>query len=80
MKTTLTIADDLAAQLDRVCAARKARLEDVVNEALRIGLKLVADREQTPFHTESVSLGRNLLGNIDDISEALAVAEGEDFR
>jgi hypothetical protein len=82
MRTTLTIADDVAAQLDRVRSQRKARLKDVVNEALREGLKHLAVRKPSPspFQTNSVSLGRCLIGGIDDVAEALAVAEGDDFR
>ena len=82
MRTTLTIADDVAAQLDRVRNARKARLKDVINEALREGLKHLSAKEPlpAPFQTESVSLGRCLVGSIDDVADALAVAEGEDFR
>jgi len=35
---------------------------------------------QAPFHTATASLGRCLLGGLDDIAEALALAEGETFR
>lgn len=82
MRTTLTIADDVAAQLERVRNMRKARLKDVINEALREGLKHLSAAEPlpTPFQTESVSLGRCLVGSIDDVADAIAVAEGEDFR
>jgi hypothetical protein len=82
MRTTLTIADDVAAQLDRVRSQRKARLKDVVNEALREGLKHLSARKQSrvPFRTSSVALGRCLVGSIDDVAEVLAVAEGDDFR
>jgi hypothetical protein len=82
MRTTLTIADDVAAQLDRIRSVRKARLKDIINEALREGLNRMSAPEQSPvpFSTEAVSLGRCLIGGIDDVSEALAVAEGEDFR
>ena len=82
MRTTLTIADDVAAQLDRVRSQRKARLKDVVNEALREGLKHLAARKPShvPFQTNSVSLGQCLVGSIDDVAEVLAVVEGEDFR
>ncbi len=82
MRTTLTIADDVAAQLDRVRNARKARLKDVINEALREGLKHLSAKEPlpAPFQTESVSLGRCLVDSIDDVADTLAAAEGEDFR
>jgi hypothetical protein len=81
VRTTLTIADDVAAQLDRVRNARKARLKDVINEALREGLKRMSAPKPSHvrFRTDSVSLGRCLIGSIDDVAEALAVAEGEDF-
>ena len=39
MKTTLTFDDDVAAALERVRRTRNASLKDVVNDALRRGLK-----------------------------------------
>jgi hypothetical protein len=32
-----------------------------------------------PYQTRTVSLGRCLVGDLDDIAEVLAVAEGENF-
>ena len=82
MRTTLTLDDDVAALLERVRAERRAGLKDVVNDALRLGLRgLVAPpRRRAAYRTEGVSLGRCLVGELDDVSEALAVAEGEAFR
>jgi hypothetical protein len=81
MRTTLTLDDDVAALLQRVREARKASLKDIVNEALRQGLQqLDAPPPRRPYRTPAVSLGRCLMGTIDDVSEALAVAEGEAFR
>lgn len=82
MRTTLSIDDDVAAVLRRVRQTRKASLKAVVNEALRRGLQELTSppRRRRPYRTPSVSLGRRLLGNIDDVSEALAAAEGESFR
>jgi ribbon-helix-helix CopG family protein len=82
MRTTLTLDDDVAARLRRVRATRKASLKDVVNEALRQGLELMESppARRQPYRTPSVSLGRCLLGGIDDVSEALALAEGGAFR
>jgi hypothetical protein len=37
-------------------------------------------RERTGCRTEAVSLGRCLIGDLDNVTEALAVAEGEAFR
>jgi hypothetical protein len=38
MRTTLTLDDDVAVQLERLRRARDANLKDLVNEALRLGL------------------------------------------
>ena len=82
MRTTLTIEDDVAALLRRLQDRRKASLKTVVNEALREGLKQIQapSRPQRRHRTSVVSLGTCLLGNLDDVTEALAVAEGENFR
>jgi hypothetical protein len=82
MRTTLTLDPDVAAVLEQVRDARDATLKDVVNEGLRRGLKQMTERaqERTDCHTEAVSLGRCLIGDLDNVAEALAVAEGEAFR
>jgi hypothetical protein len=81
MRTTLTLDDDVAAMLRRVCESRAATLRDVVNEALRLGLAQMESRPpQRRFRTASVDLGGCLVGNVDDVSEVLAIAEGEDFK
>ena len=82
MRTTLTLDDDVAARIERLRKTRNVSLKDLVNEALREGLKHLAapQVERAPFRTEAVDLGRCLLGNVDNVAEALAVAEGESFR
>ena len=82
MRTTLTLDPDVAALLERVRQARDATLKDVVNEGLRRGLKQMSDPapEVARCRTEAVSLGRCLIGDLDNVAEALAVAEGEAFR
>jgi hypothetical protein len=37
-------------------------------------------RKRVAFRTESADLGRCLVGNVDNVTEVLAVAEGESFR
>ena len=74
MRTTLTSLDpDVAAILERVRAARDATLKDVVNEGLRRGLKQMTQggQERTGYRTEAVSLGRCLIGDLDNVTEAL---------
>ena len=82
MRTTLTIDDDVAALLENIRRTNKASLKSVVNKALRQGLREMRTpyRRGKPYQSRSVSLGRCLVGNLDDISEALAIAEGEDFK
>lgn len=82
MRTTLTLDDDVAAMLERVRKTREQSLKDLVNEALRHGLKQMDRRPKRSevFRTNAVDLGRCRIGSIDNVSEALAAAEGESFR
>ena len=82
MRTTLTIDDDVAAILERLRSLRNASLKDLINEALRRGLKDMTDRPKyrEPFRTESVALGAVRMTELDNIGEALAIAESEAFR
>jgi hypothetical protein len=82
MRTTLTLDDDVAAALERLRRSREASLKDLVNEALRRGLREMNARPKRgePFRTRGVALGRLRVGSIDNVAEALAVAEGESFR
>jgi hypothetical protein len=82
MRTTLTLDPDVAAALERVRDARGLGLKEAVNEAMRRGLAQLDERPSPmpPFRTRAVNLGPCLLGNVDDVSEALALAEGEDHR
>jgi len=82
MRTTLTLDDDVAKLLLSAQQSRKASLKSVVNEALRHGLLQMAapQKPRRRFETGTVNLGDCLLGDIDDVAEALAVAEGEAFR
>ena len=80
MRTTLTLDDDVAVLLERLRRARGARLRDLVNEALRAGLRHLAappPRKGKPFRTMPVDLGACLLGSLDNVADVLAVAEGE---
>lgn len=82
MRTTLTLDKDVAAVIERLRRTRDESLKSLVNEALREGLKHLAAprRQQAACRTESVDLGRCLLGSVDDVAEVLAVAESESFR
>ncbi len=82
MRTTLTLEDDVAALLLRLRERQKVSLKTVVNQALREGLKHIQapSRPQRRHRTTVVSLGACLPGNLDDVTEALALAEGENFK
>jgi hypothetical protein len=82
MKTTLNIDDDVAVLLLRVRQARKMSLKAIINEALRQGLQQLASPRprRRPYRTPFYSLGRCLIGSVDDVSKALAAGEGESFR
>jgi hypothetical protein len=82
MRTTLTLADDVAAALQRLRKSRDASLKDLVNEALRRGLKDMSSRpkRREPLRTRSVALGQLRIAGLDDIAEALAIAEGEAYK
>ncbi len=81
MRTTLTLDDDVAVQLERLRRAREVSLKDLVNDALRRGLREMSakPKKREPFRTRTFDLGPFLI-NIDNVAEALAHAEGEGFK
>ena len=82
MRTTLTLDDDVAALLRKNQRRRRAPFKTVVNDALRLGLNEMerSPRPTKPYRTRAVSLGACRIGSLDDVAEALVVAEGESFR
>lgn len=82
MRTTLTIDDDVAAQLERLRARRDRSFKQLINDVLRAGLAQmdrVGSASPGPF-TREIDLGRPRLPDLNDVSEALAIAEGDDHR
>lgn len=73
MRTTLTLADDVAAAVEQLRRERAIGLSDAVNELIRAGL---ASRHQPrePFRQTSYDLGVHL--NVDNIAEALELLDG----
>lgn len=82
MRTTLTIDDDVAAELERLRREREARFKDVVNEALRRGVREMTSppKKRKPFRTKTFDCGRLLIDNIDNVWEVLEQIEEEKFR
>ena len=83
MRTTVTIDQDVAVEIEKVMAKRKMRFKDLINDALRLGLRqLLAQNTQRTqkYRTASSSLGRCLLPSLDNVAEILATTEGEDYK
>jgi hypothetical protein len=83
MRTTITLDDDLAVRLERYRTKLGESFKRALNQAVRVGLGQLEEQADVTHEirrTQPLRLGRRLAGSIDDISEALAVAEGEDFR
>jgi hypothetical protein len=82
MRTTLTLDDDVAAILMRLRKSQDRSLKELVNEALRLGLKTMnrPPKPGKPFRTAPLDAGRCLIGNVDNIAEVLSIIEGELHR
>lgn len=84
MRTTITLDDHLAVRLERRRAVQGKTFKEVVNEAIQAGLVVLenpsfADPTAAVKATQPLVLGRCLVNDLDNISDALAAAEGEDF-
>lgn len=79
MRTTLTIDDDVAVQLERLRRRDDGSLKHLINEALRRGLRDMAARPKKtkPFRTSVFDLGKPLI-DLDNVAEALALLGRED--
>lgn len=80
MRTTVTLDADVAAEIERIRKADGRRFKHVLNDALRAGLRQLADPVTA---TENVTRPRDLgmpLFDVTNTGAALAYAEGEDHR
>jgi hypothetical protein len=78
MRTTLTLDDDVAVQVERLRKERGMALKDVVNEALRRGLKDMTGKpkKRARYETRVHDGGRLLM----DVKDALAMLDEEHDR
>ncbi|MDO8630402.1 MAG: hypothetical protein Q7R41_07900, partial [Phycisphaerales bacterium] len=69
MRTTLTLDKDVAVQLERIQRDRQTTFKEVVNEAIRHGLQHMTrtPHRRPRYRTRTVSLGRCLIGSLDDV-------------
>ena len=77
MRTTLTLADDVAAAVERLRRERAIGMSDAVNELIRAGLAS-QDQPRAPFRQKSYDLGVHL--NVDNVVEALETLDGSSAK
>ena len=77
----MTIDDDVAVRLERIRRKRDANLKDVVNDALRRGLDSLEkpSERRKPFRIKTFDGGKQLIP-LDNVAEAIALLEGEDYK
>ena len=83
MRMTLTLDRDVEKRLEKLEKIRKETKRALINGLLRESLDRLdfkPNSKKKTYSTKSRNLGVCRFGNIDDISEVLAVAEGEDFK
>ncbi len=77
MRTTVTLAPDVAAAVEELRRDRGSGISEVVNDLLRRGL--AAAKPAAPFRQRSTDMGTPRLG-LDDVSGLLDTLEGDDRR
>ncbi len=78
MRTTLSLDDDVAALIRKAMRKRRGTLKEVVNAAIRNGLRHeLRPARQADFELPVYSGGKALIGSADNVAELLSVAEGE---
>jgi hypothetical protein len=80
MRTTLTLDDDVAVQLERLRRTRNVSLKQLINDALRRGLRDMSEPpKKQKVRTRAFHMGKPLI-NLANTAKALACLEGEDFK
>lgn len=81
MRTTLTLDDDVAVQVQEEQRRRGTSFRETVNALLRAGLEDSRGHERRkPYRTKGFNLGSSRVGSLDNVAEVLARAEGEAHR
>lgn len=68
MRTTITLADDVAAAVERLRRDRAIGVSEAVNHLIRAGLASQT-KARAPFRQKSYDVGVHI--NVDDVVEAL---------
>jgi hypothetical protein len=77
MRTTVTLADDVAAAVERLRRERSIGMSEAVNELVRAGLA-TQTKPATPFRQTSHDLGRGI--DFDNIADTLETLDGPSSR
>ncbi|HEY3053078.1 MAG TPA: hypothetical protein VGK04_06775 [Thermoanaerobaculia bacterium] len=83
MRTTLSLDDDVARQLEHLQREKRTSWKLLINEVLRRGLaagEMAPKKSRPKYRTRPVSAGRLLIPTLDDVANALEIAEGERHR
>ncbi|MBA3366645.1 MAG: ribbon-helix-helix protein, CopG family [Actinobacteria bacterium] len=76
MRTTVTLADDVAAAVERLSKERGLGMSEALNELVRAGLRVRAPRRR--FRQQSRRLGLSI--DVTDVAEAIELLEGPAAR
>jgi uncharacterized membrane protein YgcG len=74
MRTTITLADDVAAGIEKLRRERDLGLSEAVNDLVRAGL--TRDRPRPPFRQRTYDMGLTL--DVANIGEVIDLLEAED--
>jgi hypothetical protein len=74
--------DDVAVSLKRLGKMRGSKFKALLNLVIREGIKSMTGpvRKRKTFQTRSVDRGPCRTANVGNVTEVLAIAEGESFR
>ena len=80
MRTTVTLDDDVVAMLKNYQEEKQLSFKEAVNSCLRTGLsQRLIKKPRKKFVQKTYKTGKAKI-NLDNISEVLAIIEGEDYR
>jgi Ribbon-helix-helix protein, copG family len=77
MRTTITLADDVAAAIKRLRRERSLGMSEAVNELIRSGLAVRRPRER--FQQKTHDMGQNLV-DLTNVGEAVETLDGPRAR
>jgi hypothetical protein len=77
MRTTVTLADDVAAELERLRRERSIGVSEALNELARAGMAR-RQRPRRPFVQRTHEIGLGI--DVTNVAEALEQIEGPDYR